>query len=54
MVPLHLVMCGGCVRMWKFVCNLLKVCLCVCNAAWSHENSANEGLLFTASTLGLP
>lgn len=40
--------------MWKFVCNRLKVRLCVCNAAWSHENSANVRPLFTAGTLGLP
>lgn len=25
-----------------------SVLMCVCNTAWSHENSANVGLLFMA------
>lgn len=54
MVPLHLVMWCACVCMCHFVCGCLKVCVHVRRAAWSHENSANEGLLFTAGALGQP
>ena len=63
MVPLHLVMWCVCVSvcarviLYATVCVSVCVCVCVCvslvvHAAWSHENGANEGLLFIAGTSG--
>lgn len=54
MVPLHLVMWWWvCARVILYATAWKCVYMCVlCGAAWSHENSANEGLLFTAGTSG--